>query len=794
VLRLGLRNVGFPGGELPEQIISHYRLIREIGSGGMGIVHKAEDLTLGRHVALKLLPGTKSDFSALERFRQEARAASALNHPAICTIYEIGEDKGQHFISMELLEGEPLNLRILRQPFEIDEALEFAMQITDGLDAAHLKGIIHRDLKPANLFVTKRGHGKILDFGLAKLVGDEPGSPDAPTLAAPLTRPHAAVGTREYMSPEQARGSFIDARSDIFSLGEVFYEMVTGRRPFAGETAALLFDAILNSDPEPPSRFNPSLPRRWEEIILGMLEKDPDLRFQSAAAVCTELKRLKRDMDLGRAEPASGTHTHPSSPVRARPSSKSRTRTDTGLRTARPRRKGIAVLPFVNATGNADLEYLSDGLTELLINSLSGIPELRTIPRAVVFHYKGQPFDPAKIAKDLKVRLVVAGRLSQRAGNLTIGVELLELGALSQLWGHQYNAGEAEVAGLSGSIASDITQTLRLNLTSDISTRLSRRHTSTPQAFELYLKGRHAYARFTPEHVYQAIEYARQAIQLDPMFASAYALAADGYSLCGYFRYGQLDDVFPKAKAAALKAIDLDPTLGEPHAALGLIYYIYEWDWPRAEQAFRRAAQFQAEGLGGGTSYAFLMLTQGRLDQAIALAERALQVDPLSAPVAAALAWIYFSAREFDKAARQARNARELDPRIFDNPELFPTDIMVDIHSGRAAEALGKYQAFLQESKIDIAKSGLPYVMAHAGHKDEVRMMLQMADLSTADPTNVAMVYAALGDYDLAFDWLEKGLQGRFRGMFWLKSMPDFDPMRKDQRYFDILRRMNLPD
>ena len=779
---------------MPEEIISHYRLIREIGSGGMGVVYEAEDLTLGRHVALKLLPGTKADSSSIDRFRQEARAASALNHPAICTIYEIGEDKGQHFISMELLEGEPLHLRLLRQAFEVGELLDFVLQICDGLDAAHTKGIIHRDLKPANLFITKRGHGKILDFGLAKLIGAGVVSPDAATMAAPITRPNSAVGTLEYMSPEQARGSLLDARTDIFSLGGVFYEMLAGRRPFPGNTPALLFNAILNSEPEPPSRFNPSMPRRLEEIVLGMLEKDPDLRFQSAGALCTEFRRLKRDMDLGRAGSASGVSSASSvrsSSARVRVPPKSRA--DSAGRVVRVRRKGIAVLPFVNATSDPELDYLSDGLTEVLINSLSGIPELRTIPRAVVFHYKGQPFDPAKIAKDLKVRLVVAGQLSQRAGNLAINVELLELGTLAQLWGHQYSADKEEVTGLSGTITADITQTLRLNLTSDITSRLSRRHTSAPQAFELYLKGRHAYARFTPEHVYQAVEYARQAIQLDPMFASAYALTADAYSLCGYFRYGALDDVFPKAKAAALRALELDPTLGEPHAALGLIYYIYEWDWERAEQAFRRAAKLQAEGLGGGTSYAFLMLTLGRVDQAMALAERALQVDPLSAPVAAALAWIYFSSREFDKAVRQARNARELDPHIFDNPELFPTDIMVDIHSGRGVEALGKYQAFLQESKIDIAKSAFPYVLAHAGQKDQVRMMMQMADLSTADPTNVAMVYAALGDYDLAFEWLEKGLQGRYRGMFWLKTMPDFDPMRKDPRYGDILRRMNLP-
>lgn len=761
----------------------------------MGVVYEAEDLNLGRHVALKILPQELTDETSIERFRQEARAASALNHPAICTIYEIGEDAGRHFISMEFLDGDPVSARIACRNFEVEELVEFALQVTDGLDAAHMKGIIHRDLKPANLFVTKRNQAKILDFGLAKLVSDEIIPPDGKTAATPLTRPNVTVGTLEYMSPEQARGSLVDARSDVFSLGEVFYEMVTTKRPFRGNTPALLFDAILNTDPESPRRLNSSIPARLEEIILGMMEKDPDLRFQSAAAVSTEFKRLKRDIELGRLElSASATSIPRSATTRlTRPPSKPKSRIDSGSRTARSRRKGIAVLPFANNTGTPEFEYLSDGLTEVLINSLSGIPELRTIPRAMVFHLKGQAFDPARLAKELKVRLVVTGRLSRRGNGLTIGVELLDLTSLAQMWGHQYSANEEEVTGLNRAIVGEITSALRINLASDVTSRISHRQTSNPKAFELYLKGRHAYARFTPEHVYQAVEFARQAIQLDPMFAAAYALTADAYALCGYFRYGELDDVFPKAKAAALRALELDDTLGEPHAALGLIYYIYDWDWPRAEQAFKRAAQLQAEGLGGGTSYAFLMLTLGRIDQALALCERALQVDPLSAPVAAAVSFIYFCAKEYDKAVRQARNARELDPHIYDNPELFPTDIMVDMYTGHAMEALQNYQAFVAERKIDPTRSAMPWVMAHAGFKNEVRALMQMANLSGADPTNVAGLYAVLGDYDVSFEYLEKALNGKFRTMLWIKTLPDFDPMRTDPRYADLLKRMNLP-
>ena len=754
-----------------DEVISHYRLIRRIGSGGMGIVYEAEDLTLGRRIALKLLPENMTGNDAIERFRREARAASALNHPSVCTVYEIGSDAGRHFIGMELLEGEPLTARLAHGPLEAGPLVEFAMQVCDGLSSAHQKGIIHRDLKPANLFLTNQGRAKILDFGVAKLIGNQTSGQEALTVSTALTRADVLVGTLEYMSPEQARGARLDERTDIFSLGAVLYEMATCRRPFSGATAALVFDSILNSKPVPPHHLCPSLPLRLEEIILGMLEKDPDFRPQSAQAIHTELRRLQRDMGTGQVGPA----------------------TVSGPRPQRPRRKGIAVLPFSNDSGNPDLEYLSDGLTEMLINYMSSVPELRAVPRAAVFHYKGRSFDAAAIARDFKVRYVVTGRLARRQSRLNVGVELLDLTTMEQMWGQQYGANEDQIVELDGVIAGDITASLRLNLTSEITRRLSRRQTSNARAFELYLKGRHAYARFAQEPVLQAIDFGRQAIELEPTFAAAYALAADAYALCGYFRYREPDDVFPKAKAAALRALELDSTLGEPHAALGLIYYIYEWDWSRAEQAFQRAAQLQAEGLGGGTSRAFLMLTMGRIDQAIALCEQALKVDPLSAPVAAASAYIYLHVGDFEKALRQGRNAQQLDPHCYDNPELFPVDLWIDLYQGRGQEALMKYQVLMAEAKMDPAKSALPYVMAHAGMKDEVRYLLQTADLSGADPTKLAMVYAALGDYDVAFAYLDKGVLGHYRGMLEIRTIPDFAPMRSDPRFAAILRRMNLP-
>ncbi|MGA8161527.1 MAG: protein kinase [Acidobacteriaceae bacterium] len=776
-----------------ESVISHYRLIRQIGSGGMGVVFEAEDLNLGRHVALKLLPETVTRDETIERFRREARTASSLNHPAICTVYETGFDQGRHFLSMELLEGESLGQRLQRGPFELRPLIEFALQISNGLSAAHHKKIIHRDLKPANLFLTTYGQAKILDFGLAKLIDDGSSRPDAETAAAPLTQANATVGTLEYMSPEQARGGQLDERTDLFSLGGVLYEMITCRRPFFGSTPALLFNAILNSDPIPPRTVHPSLHPRLEEIILAMLEKDADLRMQSADAVHTEFRRLQRDLEQGRIAVPAASDPAPVA-VRTRMSSSStRSASPASGRVQRPRRRGIAVLPFTNDSGNPELDYLSDGLAEVLINSLSGIPELRTVPRALAFHFKGRALNPAEIVRDLRVHTVVVGRLVQRASRLGVSVELLDLKTLEQIWGQQYSAEEQEIAGLNNTIVGDIITALRLKLTSDVTRRVSRRHTSNARAFELYLKGRHAYARFfLAEPVFEAIELARQAIEMDPMFAAAWALSADAYALCGYFRYREPDNVFPKAKAAALRALELDPTLGEPHAALGLIYYIYEWDWNRAEQAFGRAEQLQAEGLGSGTSHAFLMLTLGRFDEAVELVERALKVDPLSAPVALAAAWIYFRIGEFEKAERQGRNAQELDPNIYNTFEFMPMDILIDTRQGRGLQALMKYQTFLAEAKLDPAKSALPYLMAHAGMGDQVRAILQTADLSAADPVKLGTVYAALGDYDQAFACLERGVEGRYRTILEINVVPEFEPVRADPRFVSILQRMKL--
>ena len=788
------------------QTISHYRILEQLGAGGMGVVYKAHDSRLGRALALKLLPEELAQQpQALERFRREARAASALNHPGICTIYDIGEQDGRAFIAMEFIDGETLRSHIHGKPLPLEEILKLGIQIAEALDAAHAEGIIHRDIKPANIFVTRRGQAKVLDFGLAKLVpkgiagvdsafGGQP--PDSSSIVGIIS------GTPSYMSPEQVRGDDLDPRTDIFSLGLVLYEMATGRQAFGGGTGGMIIEAVLTRPPVSVRSINLDIPPRLENIIDKALEKDRGLRYQSAGNMLADLQRLKRDTDSGRrdqegdAESVVTSTTNSLSSTGDRKSGTSTAQTK-ALRPGRVSKiiGSLAVLPFENVSRDPENEYLSDGIAGSLINILATVPRLRVMAQSTVFRYKGREIDPQAVGRELNVRAVLTGRMMQSGGFLRIGTELVDVATGAQLWGAQFDRKPGDIFLIQDEISNEISGKLRLQLTRAEKKRLIRRDTEDAEAYRLYLQGRHHWNRWTEEGFYKAIGYFQQAVEKDPSYALAFTGLAESYVLLGWNSYLPPKDAFPKGKAAAMTALRLDAELGEAHTPLAAALWLYDWRWQEAQAEFRRSLELNPAYPTANHWHAEYVMTMGHQLEAIAKMKNSQELDPLSLIINVAIGWAFYMARRYDEAIDQLLRTVELDPN-------YPVTHWI---LGLLYRKTGRYELAITAGEKGVNLSGgsplmraaLAHTYGESGRTKEALQVLgdltELANHKYVAPHFFAGIHIGLGENERAIEYLEKSWEDHSHWLIYLHLDPSMDALRSNPGFQDLLRRVGLP-
>jgi len=768
-----------------------YRIVEPIGKGGMGVVYKAEDTKLKRTVALKFLPPELAESpEAGERFIREAQAAAALSHPHICTIHEISEEEDQSFIVMEYIEGQSLRQKILKGPLDQTEALNIAIQVAEGLEEAHKKGIVHRDIKSGNIMLTEKGTAKVMDFGLAKVFS-----------GSLITREAKTMGTVAYMSPEQAKGEVVDHRTDIWSLGVVLYEMITGQLPFKGEYDQSMIHSILNHEPEPITKIRKNLPSGLERVIYKAIAKKLCDRYQSMEDFLGDLKAIAEGLKPLRAKAGL---------LRGRILGLNKIYAYAGLACIvvlavltilflPPKRvqtfDSVAVLPLENLSGDPEQDSLAESIHDDLITNLAGLSSLKTvIARRTVMRFKGKNTPPQQIARDLRVKALITGALRRSGDSVRVTAQLINPTTGSQVWADSFERDMRDVMSLENEIVAAIAREVNLQLTSEERTRLAGARTVNPEAYVAYTKGKFYLNKLTPEGLKMGLDYMQQAIDKDPTNPLPYAALALGYCRIGHGT-APPPNAFALAKAAALKAEELGGTLAETEAALGQIKLFEEWDWAGGGQALQHALALNPSLPDAQRMYSWYLLLTGRKDEGIAAMKRAIEVDPLTPLWSSDLAWQCWTAGRYQEAMDATQKALELNPD-FDQALGWLGYLYAD--RGMFTEAITAHQKLSAVSprwKWPLVRT---YVLA--GRKDEARKMLAKLLEGEPKPTGawdgwfLPEVYAALGEKDEAFRWLEAAVKERMTFIPWMRDNPAYAPLRSDSRFQDLVRRMKLPE
>lgn len=762
------------------QSFGPYQIDARGGFGGMGEVYLAQDSRLQRKVALKMLPDNFTrDNERVRRFQQEARAVSALNHPNILTIYEIGQIDVRHFIATEFIEGDTLRQRMTRMQMKIAEVLDVATQVAGALSAAHQAGIVHRDIKPENIMLRPDGVVKVLDFGLAKLTEQKWNDLEAETLIQ--TQQGIVMGTANYMSPEQARGLKVDTRSDIFSLGVVIYETLTGHVPFPGQTMTDVLASILMLEPPSLSQSAAGVPDELQRIVQNALQKDKEQRYQTAGELLSDLKVLKQSLDFELEPERSNLRLKTTSTRRLGRSAKTKAI------------KSLAVLPLTNVSDDPNMEYFSDGVTESIINALSQLPNLRVVARSTVFRYKGQESDPKEVGQQLGVRAVLTGRVRQAGDELMIAAELIDVTNDAHLWGEHYSRKLSDIFAVQEEIAKEISEKLRLKLTPAEQKRLTMRSTESAEAYQLYLKGRFFWNKRTQEGLRQSMAYFQQAIEKDPTYAAAYAGISDCNTVF-VVRHGMSSkEGLPRAKAAAMKALEIDNALAEAHTSLAHAM-LHDWEWAEAEREFQRALELNPGDASAHSFFAEYLLAVERIDEAIEEIKKAQEIDPLSLIINTIVAWAFYFAGQYDEAIIQCHKALEIDSsfswahyrlgQAYEGKEMFAESI---------AELEKAKELYPGNTEILAA---LAHAYAASGSKTKAQEILhelqEESDRGSCSAYDIALIHSGLGDNDQAFHWLEKAYQEHDGSIIHLKADPRLDGLHSDSRFTELVRRLGL--